>query len=293
MVNEIENLSLVSEITTDNLIGDILVEQGKLKTTDLHKIIQFQADKQLKFGDAAVQLGLVTDEDVNKALGLQFQYTYLSPAELNMAKSVVSAHAPFSQEAESIRALRSHLMQSWVEQGNQTLALVSGQQEENASALAANLAVSFAQLGKRTLLIDCNFRKPRQHEIFRLKETKGLSDILASRAGGEVISKINSMLFLHVLGAGTLPPNPQELLGRARFASLVEMLREQYDFILFDTPPTNEYADAQMVAAKAQGALLVAKTNLTKNAALKNMHHQLVGFGVEVIGVVLNDSDLS
>ena len=156
------------------------------------------------------------------------------------------------------------------------------------SFLAANLAIVFSQLGERTVLVDADLRKPRQHELFRLGTHSGLSDVLAGRAGPESVVRIPSLLGLSVLPSGAPPPNPQELLGRPAFVDLLVGLGKNFDTIILDTPASGNFADAHTVAARAGAALLVARKNLTSAGQLQELTRGLQQSGVEVVGSTLN-----
>ena len=155
--------------------------------------------------------------------------------------------------------------------------------------LVANLAVVFSQLGKRTLLVDANLRQPRQHEIFRITEKQGLSDILAGRAGVEVVSKINAFENLSVLSAGTLPPNPQELVSRPEFQHLINSFAINYDVILIDTPSFSAGADTYAIAAMLGGTVLVARQSSTRVLDVATAVEQLKQNGTQIVGSVLLD----
>jgi len=182
-----------------------------------------QKEKSLLFGEAALSLGLVTEADIQQVLARQFDYPYLASGQGDFDPQLLSAYQPFSEQVEMFRAIRSQLMLRWFANGNKSLAIACVNPGEGASLFAANMAVVFSQLGERTLLVDANLRNPSQHKIFNLKGKLGLSDILAERADFEEISKISSFIDLSVLPAGTIPPNPQELLSRSFFLSFVLM----------------------------------------------------------------------
>ena len=160
---------------------------------------------------------------------------------------------------------------------------------DGASLFAANLAVVFSQLGEHTLLVDANLRKPRQHEIFDLKTRQGLSDMLAGRAELDVVAKVESFVALSVLAAGTLPPNPQELLSRSAFVTLNKQLESRYDAVLYDVPAYTTGSDAIAVAARAGGVLLVARKNKTPMADVAAMSEQMTQSGAQVVGSVMVD----
>ena len=157
------------------------------------------------------------------------------------------------------------------------------------SFIAANLAVVFAQLGERTLLIDANLRRPTQHLMFRLPNKRGLSGILSGRGSVEQIARFSFLPELAVLSAGPLPPNPQELLARERFAHLLDDLVSEYDVILVDTPAAQESADAQTIAHRSKGAVLIARRDHTPIEQLSELDASLQQAGVSVMGLVFND----
>jgi chain length determinant protein tyrosine kinase EpsG len=271
------------------LIGALLVDAGRLTPDDSRQILEFQKRSGLLYGEAGIAMGLLTEQDVQHALGEQFGQSSLSP-ESGFSSELIAAFAPDSAPVEHLRQLRSQLMLRWFENDvrQSALAIVSPGVGEGRSYIAANLAVLFAQLGKRTLLIDADLRRPRQHQIFGLPGRIGLSAVLARRAGPEVISEIRSLPHLYVLAAGAVPPNPQELLARDGFARLLTSLRTVYDVILVDTPATATCADASTVAARAGAALMVACRDRTSVSRINRLTEELRQFGVAVVGAVLN-----
>jgi chain length determinant protein tyrosine kinase EpsG len=270
-------------------IGGLLVELGKISQNDVERIVKAQQDKGMRFGDAAIYLGLITEADINHVLSIQFNYPYLQASNGNYSQELVAAYAPFTPQVESLRTLRSQLMKKWFSEGNKALAIVSVNPGEGGTNLTANLAILFSQLGMRTLLLDANLREPRQHELFNLTEKRGLSDILAARNDKSLISNIEAFPNLSVLGAGTLAPNPQELLNRATFASFMNQTMELYDVILVDTSPAVDSADAQAIVARCGGALIVSRLDHTKMSDLAAVKAQISVTGAQIVGAVIND----
>ncbi len=284
-----ENSSMSINPARVSKIGRILLQLGKITSEDTERILQVQKEQGLLFGDAAMSLGLINNSDIQQVVAMQFNYHYLQAGQGDFSKELVAAYEPFSQQVEAYRALRSQLMMRWFKEGYHSLALVSVNKGEGISYLAANLAVVFSQLGARTLLIDANLRTPRQHGIFNLKSGVGLSDLIVGRAGLEAINEIEAIQDLYVLSAGTIPPNPQELLGRASFSYLIKIVQENYDVVIIDTPPTSECADAQTIAAQAKGAFLVSRLNHTNISDLARMRNNLEITGAKIVGAVIND----
>ncbi len=289
---EAETLS-ATEATVSQLVGRnmgaILVDSGKLKLEDVELILRLQKEQGLRFGDAALKLKLVSADDIQHALSKQFAYAYLRPGEGGFANDLVAAYKPFSPQVEALRALRSQLMLRWFNDEHKVLSIVSPGAQEGRSYLAANLAVIFSQLGERTLLIDADLRNPRQHVIFNLSRSTGLTSILAVRAGQDTIARIPYFADLSVLAAGPIPPNPLELLGRPEFSELLGDLSRRYDVILIDTPAGASYTDAMTIVARAGGgALMVTRKDRTRLGAAKALASQLTASDAAVIGGVLN-----
>jgi len=152
-----------------------LATPGKLTPEEGERILRHARDKGLRFGDAAVALKLVSQDDIAQMLARQFDYPYLVPGQSNVSPEVVAAWSPFSQQMEALRALRSQLLMRWFtgEKDRRSLAIVSPGRGEGRSHLAANLAVKFSQMGEKTLLIDADLRSPRQHSLFGLGHVTG------------------------------------------------------------------------------------------------------------------------
>lgn len=272
-------------------MGMILVDAGRLTLAEVERIIEFQQDGESRFGEAGKALHLLTEDDVRYALSVQFGYPYI-PADSKLSRELVAAYQPASPVVEQLRALRSQLMLRWFNTGpdRRALAIVSAGAGEGRSYIAANLAIVFSQLGERTLLIDADLRAPRQHQLFKLGQNVGLSDMLAGRAGAEAVVGIASLQDLSVLPAGAIPPNPQELLGRQEFSKLLQSLGEDFSVIIIDTPAAQQCADAHTVAVRAGAALMVARQNKSSVPQMAQFTHGLREFGVTLVGSVLNDS---
>ncbi len=290
IVNQFNSTELTPNSSQrESNIGKLLLDLGKIKPEDAERIIRLQKAENLKFGAAAQKLGLITESDIKQVLALQFDYPYLQPNTGDFSQNLVAAYQPFSPQVEALRALRSQLIIRWFNEGNKALAVLSPTGADGSSNLAANLAIVFSQLGEQTLLIDANLRNPVQHKLFNLSEKKGLSDILVGRAGVDVLTKIESFVDLTVLGAGTIPPNPQELLTRPSFSEFMNQAKNSYDVVIVDAPAASETSDAQAIAWRCGGALLVSRLNQTRVGDLKNIKDQLTVNGVQIVGAVIND----
>ena len=277
-------------IRTDRCIGALLVEEGKLTPREVERVLERQRKEQTRFGEAAVRLGLISEDDVRYALAKQFDMPHFTPASEGPSRELVAAFAPFHPRTEEIRALRTQLLIRWYnpDNGRKSLVIASPEGGEGRSYIAANLAIVFSQLGARTLLVDADLRNPRQHLIFALPEGQGLSTILSGRSEHKATFPVPGMSRLSVLPAGPLPPNPQELLSRPAFASFMKDLQSVYDVILIDTPPARRYADVQSVTYRAGDALVVTRKDHTSVATTQKVIRELAATGARVVGTVVN-----
>ena len=290
---QIESNALLASGTqwADQNLGELLVGLGKLGKEDVERVIKHQRDKGLYFGEAAVDLRLVDDADVLHALSIQFGYTY-NKNEESLSKEVAMAYSPFGEQAEEFRAIRSQLLNSWLQPNRKTLAVVSPENAEGRSYVAANLALAFSQLGRSTLLIDADMRAPRQHEIFNFTRKIGLSMLLAGRIRMEELDvlpdQLSNFQHLSILGCGAVPPNPAELLSKNTFALIIRELKKFFDIIIIDSPPAIYQADVAAIASVSGSALLVARGGCSKMDGVKDLISVLTRAKAAVVGSVLN-----
>jgi protein-tyrosine kinase len=190
-----------------------------------------------------------------------------------VSSRVITAFKPASRIGESMRALRSQLMIRWFPRvpHRPALTIAGVGRTEGRSFVTANLAVAFAQNGQRTLLIDADLRNPIHHTLFRIRRKRGLAAILAGRASIDAVVDIQAVPGLSVLPAGALPPNPQELLARPSFDTLLAELAERFSVILIDTSVAADSADSQWIARRTRGALMVARRDHTSFAQLNDL----------------------
>jgi protein-tyrosine kinase len=268
-------------------IGEILVESGRLTIADLQRIVALQGKEEILFGEAAVALGIVSDEDVRWALGRQYSYPSVNIAELS--RELIAAHDPADPRVESLRYIRSGLMLTGAGKMIKSIAVVSPEQGEGKTFVAANLALVFAQLGLKTLLVDLNFRDPRLHTLLQMKNNTGASSLMIGRALMEQALQRTSVEALSILPSGPKPPNPSELLSWQDTKELVTGLKTQHDLIVIDTPAFSSTSDAMIIASFCDGALLTALKGKTRLTPFGQMKKQLEASFVRVLGSVVNE----
>lgn len=274
----------------DQLLGGILVAQGRLRTEDVNRVVDYQREKGMYFGEAALELGLVKQVDLLNALSIQFGYSYAD--DQSASKDMVLASDPFGEVAEEFRSIRAHLLNDWLSPVSKTLAVVSPGRKEGRSYFSANIAIAFSQLGKSTLLVDANLRSPRQHEIFRLTSRVGLSALLAGRVSMNDLDMLPDNLsafpYLSVLGCGAIPPNPSELLSGERLGVILHELEQYFDVIIIDGPSGAYPSDVLSIAAVAGSALLVARRGYSLLEESRSLLAALRKARATTVGAVLN-----
>lgn len=278
---------------SDSRIGVILIRTGRLTQSDALRVMHYQHRRQgLGFGDAAIELGLIKPSDVQFAMTQQESSSYIQAGETKLSAEVVAAHAPTSGAAEALRALRSQLMLRWFQPktDNKAVAVVGVERGVGRSWLAANLAVTFSQLGRSTVLLDADMRHPSQHQLFGLEGVVGLSEILMGRASlNQAVHRHGSLPALSVITAGSMTSNPQEMIARIEFEQLLDGLRQMADVIIIDTPAALECADAHIIATRASGALLVAQRDVSNVRSLRAYSDALRDTNINLIGSAMID----
>lgn len=279
-----------TQIENGQHIGTILIKDGKLKPSDIDRIIDLHHRNGLRFGDAAQRLGLVSQEDLESALKRQYDLPQLFLDSRAPGEELVAAYQPLHPCTEEIRSLRTQLLLRWLnpEASRRVLAVISPGNGDGRSYVTANLAVVFSQLGLRTLIIDADLRTPRQHEIFNVPDRFGLSGILAGRTYSNTLIPIRGLPKLTLLPAGAPPPNPQELLSKPVLGNLLDEMAKKFDLILLDTSAAKIHSDAKNVAFRAQNTLVLARKNHTRVEDTKKILRDLKDTGTHVVGTVLN-----
>lgn len=194
---------------------------------------------------------------------------------------------PKSISAEAYKSLRTNIRYSSFDSEIRVIVVTSSEAGEGKSTTAGNLALSFAQDQKRTIMIDCDLRKPSLHKKFRVSNMIGLSDLLKGKENlKETVHSYNE--YLDILTSGKLPPNPSEMLGSRAMSNLLEKLRDEYDIIILDTAPLQAVTDAQVLSTKADGTIIVVRAEKTKREVVMQSKEILEKVDAKILGVVLN-----
>ncbi len=203
--------------------------------------------------------------------------------------TLVTITDPRSPASEAYRSLRTNLSFYSLDTPLRTLVVTSPAAGEGKSSTVANLAVTMAQSGRRTILVDCDLRRPTQHELFGLVMTPGLTSVALDETVDLPLQQ-TSVENLWLLSSGPKPPNPADLLGAARMSRLIAQLLERADFVLFDAPPVMAAADAAILGAKVDGVLLVIQAGKTRRDHSERARELLEKANIRIIGAALTNA---
>ena len=172
---------------------------------------------------------------------------------------------------ESYKAARTNIMFSLSADDQKLFAVTSYSKGEGKSTVSSNLAISFSKIEKRVLLVDSDLRRPNIHNIFKIENSTGLSNVIGKMGDFDEAVHRDVLPNLDILSSGTIPPNPSELLCSSRFADLVKRLSEEYDYVIFDTPPIGVVSDALLLKDYVAGFVVVLRERNTTHGDIQNL----------------------
>lgn len=276
------------------------VKPRKKRTVALAGILSFLLGCGLCFFLDYLDMSVKTKEDVEALLPTTvIGYVPSFQGENGHAKNVANMELlpiehPRSPAAEAFRSIRTALSFTRGAAGCHQFAITSALPSEGKTIVCANVAVTIAQSGKRVLLVDADLRKPRVHKVFKISSARGLSNALAHHEeAADVFSLIapGCVPNLSLLPSGPIPPNPAELLGSPRMAELIKAFASQYDYVIYDTPPTVNVTDAAVLSRQIGGALLVVRSFVTDRNMTRHAGEVIIKTGGRLLGVILNGLD--
>ena len=208
---------------------------------------------------------------------------------MSAADHLITLSDPRSPMAEAYRTLRTNLMFSSLDHPLHTLLVTSPAQEAGQSLALANLAVTLAQAGRKTIVVDCDLRRPRLHEIFEVPGEPGLTSMILGETKKPPLRAVG-VDGLWLLPAGPLPPNPADLLGSKRMEEVITALKAKAEIILFGAPPVVAVTDAALLASKLDGAMLVLNAGHTRRDHAQRARELLEKINVRIVGAVLTNA---
>lgn len=309
MASEPESVDPLRQDLDDEL-SRTLVLFYRLSSEAIAEINALMRSLNIRFGDAALQSGAVTQKELDEALAwinqravsesrsviatalrrstqsrevLLWERDRLVPSE-----RIILVHQPDHPHSETVRSLRTELLlRCSRRKGAKVIALLSPCGREGRSQLAAELAVSFAQLERRTLLVDADLRNPEQHNLFTADNESGLVQAL-SEAGPQHFHGIEGLPKMVLMTSGNPPASPLELLSGSRFDQAMAQWRRMFEFVILDTPPTTQFSDGLAVAAVAGNVLVLGRAEVTKFRDLTEICRSLSSTRSRILGAVIN-----
>ncbi|MFZ7942490.1 CpsD/CapB family tyrosine-protein kinase [Neobacillus sp. 19] len=208
------------------------------------------------------------------------------------SRKLITAIAPKSPISEQYRTIRTNIQYSSIDSEIRTIMVTSSGPAEGKSTTAANLAITFAQLGKKVLLVDADLRKPTVHHTFEVNNLVGFTTVLTKQKTLEKAVLDTEEQDLYVLPSGPIPPNPAELLSSKSMEQFIEDAKSQFDYVIFDTPPLLAVADPQIIANQCDGSVLVVFSEKTEIDQAKKAKELLANAQSKLLGVVLNHKQI-
>ena len=205
--------------------------------------------------------------------------------------NLITLTDPRSPAAEAYRTLRTNLLFSSVDDPVRAVIVTSPAPEEGKSTALANLAVTMAQSGRRTIIVDADLRRPTQHEIWGVASEPGLTTMMLEDLDELPLVDVG-VENLRLLPSGPLPPTPADLVGSARMDAVIARLQEEADFLLFDAPPVIAVSDAAILGSSLVGVLLVVRAGSTRRDDAEQAKQILERLGVRIVGAVLTNAEL-
>jgi len=287
-----------------------LLAQFKLPPETVRAVYEAMRLQSSSFAEAALSLGVITQSQVDDAL-LWVQRNHRSESvglietairrissnrqvvlaqgeTVKPGPQLILAHDADNPRSEKIRALRTELLLlSATSLRANPIALLSACAQEGRSQLSAELAISFSQLGRRTLLVDADLRRPRQHQLFGSSNNSGLVEAI-SRNQKPILHPVDGLPYLSLLTSGVIPPNPLELLSDGRFSKLMLEWCKNFEFVVIDTPPVQNYADGLAVATLAGRVILLSRAQHTSFKETRDLLRRLATTQSQILGAVIN-----
>lgn len=201
---------------------------------------------------------------------------------------LITMEKPKSVISEKFRGIRTNILFSTADNDVQTIVFTSEKPAAGKSTISANVAITYAQAGYKTLLIDGDMRKPTQHYIFNIDNMDGFSNLIINKTDYNKAIHKTDIVNLDLLTSGPIPPNPSELIGSEKSLDVFEYLRSEYDFIIIDTPPVNTVTDAQLFSEIAKYVVYVVDVQKNDRNTIKKGKELIEKAGAKILGVVLN-----
>nr|WP_315293757.1 polysaccharide biosynthesis tyrosine autokinase [Mammaliicoccus lentus] len=206
--------------------------------------------------------------------------------------TLITHKKPKAVVSEKFRGIRTNILFSTADEDIQTLLVTSDKPSSGKSTVSSNIAITYAQAGFKTLLIDGDMRKPTQHYIFNKNNINGLSNVIINKSSFDETVYDTEILNLDLLTSGPIPPNPSELIGSSNMLEIFDEIKLEYDFIIVDTPPVNTVTDAQLFGELTKNAVFIIDLEENNKESVKKGKDLLEKSGTKILGAILNKAPL-
>jgi tyrosine-protein kinase Etk/Wzc len=282
------------DIVDPAFVPDKPVKPKKAKNLILGLLVGCMFGVGLAFFREYLDDTLKSVDEVKRALGLPILgiipfIPHKGEGDAALAETLITHHDPQSLPAEAFRSLRTALHFAGTGNGGKCVLLTSAYPDEGKTTISTNLAITLAQTGARVVLVGCDLRRPSLHEMFKSARSPGLADVLAGDCPLDSVIRSTNGVGISYISAGSLPPNPAELLGFEGMRHVVAALREGYDHIIIDAAPILAVSDAQVIAPLVDLAVVVIESGRVPRKAAQHLQGLLQATSVKVAGVVIND----
>ena len=299
LIKRFKETSLTEEMKTGNIrvidraeIPNTPVSPNKSRNILLAVVVGLTMGIGLAFGLEYMDNSVKLPDEIKQYLGIP----YLGPIpaydaneqKYGAVRELITLHSPKSTPSESFRGIRTAVMFSSADVRPQVILVTSARPAEGKTLCAVNIAVAMAQSGSKTLVIDCDMRRPRVHKIFETGENKGLSAVLVGTCELDEAILPTGIENVSVIPSGAIPPNPSELLGSKRMDTIIQELRKSYDRIIIDSPPITAVTDSVVVSSLVDGVIIVIRTAETPKQVVYNAMMSLKAANARILGAVLN-----
>ena len=281
---------LMPPAQSNNELARILVESSVCDQDVIEQIKALQVERGISFLQAAKALNALSEGDLRLALSRKLGLINPQFDNDSINQNLIACHDPENPYVHKLRMIRDELSLSWFSESRHALAISGAELGVGCSHVAANLAVVFAQQGRKVLLIDTDISQSKQSEMFSLAATEGVMDCLAGWSSiDETIVSIPYVQGLAVMPVGTVPEQSFEILNRKEFSEFVNYCCQLFEVVLIDTPASKDNASIRATAMCAGGAALVLKKNHTRFATVQTLQTQFGKMGISLVGTILTE----
>lgn len=268
-------------------LSETLTRIGRLDPAKVDHVLEFQAKTGMPFGRSAVKLGLLKLQDLQFALGVQMGFLHETTKPVSIPAPLVVLRNPYSKEAEEFNLMRTRLITGFARDKLNLFSITGADANSGATFVAGNLAASFAQLGRRVILIDADLRKPKLARMFGATDAAGVTDFVSGAGRYADIVHATLVKGLDLLPAGAPTRDPQSILSAREFNTLLETARNDYDIAIVLASSFDGAADVEFVWAATQKVITIVRKDRTRAETITRMRSVIRGVGAEIIGAAM------